>query len=149
MRGKALFWWSWLLVVSGGVVAAGLVMLLAPGLTRLLFSLLVFASPSAIDRFGQQAVGYTTLAHGVLGAVMVGWGLALLTIVAGPLRHCSHEAWTTCAVSVAAWFIADTAFSLATGFWQNAILNIVLAILFGLPLAGIRGTCEGRPERFA
>ena len=149
MRGMALFWWFWLLVVSGGVVAAGLVMLLAPGLTRLLFSLLLFASPVTIDRFGQQAVGYATLTHGVLGAVLFGWGVMLLAIVAGPLRRQSREAWTTCAISVAAWFIADTGFSLATGFWQNAVLNGVLAILFGLPLVGIRGTCEGRPERFA
>jgi hypothetical protein len=73
MRGMALFLWLWLLVVSGGVVAAGLVMLFAPGLTRLLFSLLVFASPATIDRFGAPAAGYIGLAHGVLGAVMVGW----------------------------------------------------------------------------
>jgi cytosine/uracil/thiamine/allantoin permease len=73
----------------------------------------------------------------------------LLIVVAGPLRRRSREAWTACAISVAAWFIADMAFSLTTGFWQNAVLNVVLAILFAVPLAGIHDACERRPERLA
>jgi hypothetical protein len=33
-------------------------------------------------------------------------------------------------VSLAAWLIPDTTLSLWSGFWQNAVLNVVLAILF-------------------
>ncbi len=146
MRGKALFWWLWLVVVSGGVVAAGLVMVSAPGLTRRLFGLLVFASPTTIDGFGALPVRYVTLVHGVLGAVMVAWGTALLLILLGPFRRASREAWFTVAVSLVAWFIPDTAVSLATGFWQNAVLNVVLAILFALPLGATYGVCDRRRE---
>ncbi len=146
MRGRAHFWWLWLVVVSGGVVAAGLVMVLAPGLTRRLFSLLVFAAPQTIDGFGALPARYIALAHGVLGAVMVGWGVALLAILFGPFRRGSREAWVTVTVSLAAWFVTDTSLSLATGFWQNAVLNVVLAILFAVPLAATFGACDRRPE---
>jgi len=36
-------------------------------------------------------------------------------------------------VSLAAWFNPDTAFSLLSGFWQNAVLNCVMALLFTVP----------------
>ena len=146
MRGKALFWWLWLVVVSGGVVVAGLVMVLAPGLTRRLFSLLVFASPETIDGFGALPALYVALAHGVLGAVMVGWGAALLVVLFGSFRHGWREAWLIVAVSVAAWFVPDTALSLATGFWQNAVLNVAVAVLFAMPLAATWSTCSRRPK---
>ena len=144
MRGKAFFWWLWLAVVSAGVVAAGLVMVLAPGLTRRLFSLLVFASPETIDGFGAPAARYIAVAHGVLGAVMIGWGAALLAILLGPFRHGSREAWVAVTVSLAAWFVADTALSLATGFWQNAVLNVVLVVLFAVPLGATHRGCARR-----
>ncbi len=64
------------------------------------------------------------------------WGVALLFVVLGPLRRGSREAWLTYTVSVAAWFVADTAFSLWTGFWQNALLNSVFALALAIPLAG-------------
>jgi hypothetical protein len=144
MRGKVLFWWLWLVVVSGGVMVAGLVMVLAPGLTRRLFSLLVFASPETIDGFGALPARYIALTHGVLGAVMVGWGAVLLLLLIGPFRRGSREAWVTVAVSVTAWFMLDTAFSLVTGFWQNAVLNIVVAVLFAVPLSATYRACQGR-----
>ncbi len=36
---------------------------------------------------------------------------------------------------VTAWFTPDTAFSLWSGFWQNAVLNVAVATLFAVPLA--------------
>ena len=149
MRGRAFFWWCWLMVVSAGVVLAGLVFVLAPGLTRRLFSLLAFATPETIDAFGDPAVPYVSLVHAVLGAVMVGWGVALLLIVSGPLRRRSREAWWTVSLSLAAWLIPDTAYSLWSGFWQNAVLNAVVAVLFAVPLAATYRDCDRRPEPLA
>ncbi len=134
------------MVISVGVVLAGHVFVLAPGLTRRLFSLLAFGTPEAIDSLGDPAVPYVSLVHAVLGAVMVGWGVALLLIVWGPLRRRSHEAWWTVSLSLAAWLIPDTAFSLWFGFWQNAVLNAVVAVLFGVPLAATYRVCDRRPE---
>ncbi len=90
--------------------------------------------------------GYIALAHGVLGAVMVGWGAVLLIVLIGPFRRGTREGWLIVAVSVAAWFVPDTALSLATGFWQNAVLNVVVAVLFAVPLAATWSACDRRPE---
>jgi hypothetical protein len=39
------------------------------------------------------------------------------------------------AVSVGAWYLLDTANSLWFGFWPNAVLNTVFALLFAGALA--------------
>lgn len=129
-------WFNWLLLVVLGVMLFGIGMILAPGLIRQAFSLLLYAAPHAVDSdFGAPAVAYVTLLHGVLGAVMFGWGVALLLILRGPFLRGRREAWNIFCISVAAWFVPDTLFSLWTGFWQNAVLNSVFALLFVVPLA--------------
>jgi hypothetical protein len=131
-------WINWLLAVSVGVVAFGLVLVLLPSLTRQGFSLLVYASPERIDAFGQEPVRYISLAHAVLGGVMVGWGAALFYITRTLLASGSRIAWNLVAVSVVAWFIPDTSYSLLSGYWQNALLNTVFLVLFAVPLLATR-----------
>ncbi len=41
-------------------------------------------------------------------------------------------------VSVAAWIVPDTLFSPWTGFWQNAVLNAAILLLFAIPLVATR-----------
>ena len=65
---------------------------------------------------------------------MFGWGVALLFVLLGPFRRGSREGWLTLTVSLLAWFVPDTAFSLWSGFWQNAALNAIFAVLFAVPL---------------
>ncbi len=136
-RRNEAFWFRWLVIVTGGVMVFGLLMLLAPGWMRQFFSLLLYSDAAQIDGFGGQAVPYITLAHGVLGSVMFGWGAALLFVLLGPFRSGKREGWQMLAVSIAAWFIPDTLFSLITGFWPNALLNAVIAVLFAIPLAAM------------
>ena len=134
MKNSALFWWRWLIVVSVGVMLFGLSMVVLPDITKHLFSLLLFSSPEAIAGFGEPAVSYIGLVHGVLGAVMFGWGVMLLLVLLGPFRSGSREAWLTLLVSLAAWYIPYTIFSLWSGYLQNAVLNTTLAFLFTAPL---------------
>lgn len=129
------FWVQWLIAVTFGVMAFGLILVLAPGSTRQGFSMLVYSDADRIAAFGPEAVAYIALVHAVLGAVMFGWGVALLLIVRGLFARGAIEGWQIVAVSVAAWFVPDTAFSLWSGFWQNALLNVVFIILFAVPLA--------------
>jgi hypothetical protein len=128
------FWINWLLAVSAGVMAFGLMLVLAPALTRQGFSLLVYASPDRIDSFGAEQIRYISLVHAVIGGVMVGWGAALFhvtrTLLAGGVR----AGWNLIALSVAAWFVPDTAYSMLSGFWQNALLNTAFLALFAVPL---------------
>jgi len=139
LTGKSLFWWRWLVVVTAGVLLFGLSMVVAPGFTLRAFGLLYFFSAQKIAAFGEPAVSYIVLMHGVLGAVMFGWGVALLVVLLGPFRRGSSEAWLTLSLSLTAWFVPDTAFSLWSGFWQNALLNAVFAVLYAVPLVATRG----------
>jgi len=113
----------------------GLALVLLPGLARAGFSLLVYAAPGRLGAFGTEAVAYISLVHAVLGGVMFGWGIALLLVVRGPFARGEREGWQIVFVSVGAWFVSDTAFSLWSGFWQNAVLNLVFIVLFAVPLA--------------
>lgn len=136
---RFVFWWRWLLVVTAGVVLFGALLLLAPGLTRRLFGLLLYGAQGRLDTFPAEALAYITLTHGVLGAVMFGWGLVLLMLLFGPFRRRSGEAWRMLAVSLLAWFVPDTLYSLWSGFWQNAALNLVFALLYAPALIATKG----------
>ncbi len=133
------FWINWLLVVAAGGVAFGLVLVLSPSISRQGFSLLVYASPAHIDTFGQEQVRYISLAHAVIGGVMLGWGVAIFYITKSLLARGERIAWNVVALSVGAWFVPDTLYSLISGYWQNAVLNTVFLALFALPLWATRG----------
>jgi hypothetical protein len=139
----SVFWCRWLLAVTIGVMLLGLALVLAPGLARQGFSLLIYGDAERLSTFGAEATAYISLAHGVLGAVMFGWGVALLFVVRRLFASGASEGWEIVAVSVAAWFVPDTAFSLWSGFWQNAALNLVCVVLFAVPLAA---TYRNRPR---
>jgi hypothetical protein len=72
-----------------------------------------------------------------MGSVMIGWGTALLLVLRGPMQRNLPEGLKIFGVSLLVWFIPDTTFSIASGFWQNAILNLVFAILFLIPLTAL------------
>lgn len=131
-------WWQMLVAVTSGLIAFGLILVLLPGLTRQGFSWMIYGSPAHLDAFAANAVAYISLVHAVLGAVMVGWGSLMLWLTLGPLRRGRREAWTMFVAALLAWFIPDTAYSLLSGFWQNAVLNTVFALLFALPLIALK-----------
>lgn len=81
------FWIRWLLAASLLVVVFGLALVLAPGLTRQGFSLLVYGSAARLDAFGPEPARYVSLTHAVIGGVMVGWGVALLYTTWALLRR--------------------------------------------------------------
>jgi hypothetical protein len=138
------FWRRWLTAASIVVILFGLSMVLAPGPLKKFFAILLYSSPGALDAFTAPAVSYIALAHAVLGSVMFGWGIALLLILFGPFRRGAREGWRMLAISLAAWFVPDTAFSLWSGFWRNAVLNAALAVLFAVPLAATYRVFRGR-----
>jgi uncharacterized membrane protein YhaH (DUF805 family) len=136
---RFLFWWRWLVVVTLGVLLFGITLIVAPEFTRRFFGLLLFSAPETLATFGSPAVAYLTLLHGVLGAVMVGWAVALLFVLIGPFRQRSKQGWLALVVPLLAWFVPYTALSLWSGFWPNAALNLVFAVLFAVPLAATSG----------
>lgn len=136
------FWKKWLNVWSFSVVLFGLFLAGAAfpstdGLVRMLFELIApepFA-PSASLRF----------AIGLMGAVTMGWGGTLFAVFQA--AHCLDTAnarpiWRLVAGVAIIWFIIDSAISIATGFWLNALSNTVFIALLFLPIirtAALRG----------
>lgn len=140
-------WYRWLQVSVGILMVFGISMVLTPGWIRGFFGLMVYGSAAALEtRFSGGANDYIFLVHGVLGSVMFGWGLAMFLILRGPFRRGEREGWNMLALPLAAWFIPDTAFSLYTGFWQNAVLNSGFALLFAIPLIATRRAFSAGPQ---
>lgn len=49
----------------------------------------------ALNEFAASTADYLTFTHAVLGAVIIGWGVAVLFIVLGPFRRGSPDGWYT------------------------------------------------------
>jgi hypothetical protein len=131
-------WLDWLRIATIALIVFGLLLVVAPAFARQGFSLLVYSSSGRIEDFGAEAASYIELTHAVMGAVMVGWGVALLLLLRGPMRRNLSEGILIYTVSLTCWFIPDTIFSLVSGFWENAILNVVFALVFAIPLVALR-----------
>lgn len=132
-------WYRWLYTTILLIMIFGISMVMAPSAIKLFFSTLIYSDMNAIETtLGERANEYIVLVHGVLGTVMFGWGVTMLLALRGPFRKGERIGWLLIAVPLTAWYIPDTVFSIYTGFWQNAILNTLLAGLFAVPLAASR-----------
>lgn len=129
------FWFRWLIAADIIVIVFGTAQALLPDLVRQGFSLLVFSSSSYINTFPQDAIRYITLTHAVMGSVMIGWGISMMYTLFTQFRNGEWTGWVSIAVAMTLWFIPDTVMSIATGFWQNAVLNVGFILLFVIPLA--------------
>jgi hypothetical protein len=99
---------------------------------------MVYGTTEAMESFGAEQVRYISLAHAVLGGVLVGWGFALFYAVKTFFASHARATWNLVAGSLAAWFIPDTGYSLSSGYWQNAVLNLGFLVVFALPLWAAR-----------
>jgi len=147
--GVKLFWRKWMVVVTWGIIAAGVSMAVLPETMNRFFSLLFFFIPDHYISFGEPASGYITFAHGMLGSATAGWGIAMLGVLYGSFREGSRKAWQAIAYSVAVWFTLNTAVSFVYGLWQNAILNLIIAELYVIPLFATFRQFFGKSEAAA
>ncbi|MHB0915097.1 MAG: hypothetical protein ACYC57_10735 [Thermoleophilia bacterium] len=138
MDRRTAFWWRWLVVAALVVLLFGAAFVFLPGPLQRLFESLYFA-PRSSAPLGADAADYVAFMGAVLGAVMAGWAVLLLYVLYGPFRRMEPAAWDMIAVSLGAWYILDTAFSLFSGFWQNAVLNTGMLVMFAAPLAATYG----------
>jgi hypothetical protein len=124
-----------LLTVIVGLAVFGAALVLLPGTVTRLFAWIAYGSAERVVAFGPDAVAYVQLVHAILGAMTLGWALTLLAVVAWFWRLNPARAWLAVAAPAAAWFVLDTGYSLASGFWRNAVFNAAFALAFALPLA--------------
>ena len=129
-----LFWWYWLIGVTAGVVGFGLALVLTPNLMHRFFNWWFFSASKTNASLSDPATSYLAFTYGVLGAVMVGWAVALFAFLLGPFRRGEREGWYSLTFSIIIWFGLDSVLSLVAGFFENAILNAVFLLLFAVPL---------------
>jgi hypothetical protein len=125
---------SALTVVIVGLAVFGAALVLLPGPTTRLFSWIAYGSAGRVAAFGPEAVAYVQLVHAILGAITVGWALTLLGVVAWLWHGDPDRAWLAVAAPAAVWFVLDTGYSLASGFWRNAVFNALVALALAVPL---------------
>ncbi len=130
-------WWKWLIVDSGFVIFFGLAMLLfnmsiLKPLSRVCYNSFFqnaqFNSISAPELFFQQWL------YGVLGAIMIGWGIMLLCIIYFSFRKLEKWSWYSITLSLVIWYLLDTAISVFYRVYINALLNTGFFIILGMPL---------------
>lgn len=126
------FWWTWLLVLQALVAVSGLLLVLLPDSARQAFSLLVYGSAEQIDRYGPEAVRYISLVHAVLGAVLAGWAATMAGLIWHVHRIHPQLVRRVLAVSLGIWFVPDTMYSLLSGYWPNAVLNVLFLVMYGI-----------------
>ena len=139
MNARSRFWWRWLIAATTVVAVFGAGLLLLPAPMQQVLGALYFPAPASPPTLDARAASYVMFTAAVLGAVMIGWAVMMFLVLLGPFRRGEREAWTMLVVSLTAWFVPDTAFSLLSGFWPNAVLNVGLGILFAIPLAATSG----------
>jgi hypothetical protein len=127
--------------VAGTVIVFSALMLVTRLVTDGLFNWMFFGETGEPAGFPADAVDYYRVIYGVLGAVMIGWFLLVIWVVRGPLANGVAGAWGALVVSIGGWFAIDTTFSLASGFPENAVLNLVFLGAFA------PGLWLTRPER--
>jgi ABC-type multidrug transport system fused ATPase/permease subunit len=132
------FWSKVLLAVIVATLVFGLSLVYLPQIMQPIFNMIIFNTTES--PFDPEAARYITFVFGVLGAVMVGWTIALIFLA----RRGGREAWQAITVSVVVWYVIDTIFSIYSGYAANAVLNTVVLAAFAVPLFMIyRGLQKG------
>ena len=117
---RGMLLWCGGVIVFGGVLAAGA------------FAPTDAPAMALLRLFGGHPPLLTTelrFAVGLMGAVSLGWGATLMAVAATTpaiAPEVVDALWRRVTWAVVAWFVVDSAISVATGFWPNAVSNAVL-----------------------
>jgi hypothetical protein len=141
------FWTTWMMVWCGATLVLGLVM--AGGAfpatdmpARLYYSLVSGFSlePGFLDAAGLR---FTV---GVLGAVLIGWAIAIYALIAAA-DSAGAPAWRGLTASMASWFVIDCTISVLSGFPLNAAANTVFLVTYLVPVivSGVLGQIKRAP----
>ena len=130
----ARFWSVWLMAWCGGVLAFGALLVTAaiPGVDGAARALFVLFSNNSVDQaiFEQPAVRFGL---GLQGALTIGWGLTMFALLQAA-NTVGAPLWRALTFAVLAWYVIDSAISVSTGFWINAVSNTTLVAAYMAPI---------------
>lgn len=129
------FWKNWLTIWAWGVIVFGAILGLftfpaTEGPSRLFYALIQKPVPAQPD-------DYFRFAMGLMGCISMGWGLTMLTCFKAAWMMEPDKAkgiWRSFTFAVLFWFVTDSIASIYTGFPFNAVSNIVLVVLYVIPI---------------
>ena len=142
-KSKSNLWVDYMTVVAGLVIVFAAGMVLTPWVSDGLFGWMFLGETGDPPGASEEIAEYLQFTHGILGAVMIGWMIVVIWLVRGPVAAGDQAAWRALTASIVGWFLIDTTYSLISGFWENAVLNVVFMLAF---LPGLAGT---RPQQAA
>lgn len=133
-------WTTQMSLWCGGVIAFGLLLIsgafaATDAAKTLLLEMLGAETPIAYDPLHRFSIA-------LMGAVSLGWGATLLAVARITPDLSAQQAqklWRMVTLSVLLWFVVDSALSVATGFWRNAIPNMVLLVWYLALVARLPG----------
>lgn len=123
---NCLHMWIWMVIGFAGLFAAAGV----PGLDGGAGLFYWVVSGGTVDASHFDGPGMR-ISVSLVGAVMLGWGCAMLAVWRA--SGADPAVWRGLARAVLIWFVVDSALSVATGFPFNAVSNTAFVALFMLP----------------
>jgi hypothetical protein len=128
------FWKTWLTlwclcVIIFGLILAGAAFTATDGIAAALFNLI---GPEPF--VPTQGLRFSV---GLMGAVTIGWGGTFYAAfkaahLVDPAK--ASEIWRIIVTVALVWFAIDSAISIATGFWMNAVSNTVFMTFLLIPI---------------
>lgn len=119
------------------ITGAALALAALPALNlpmRLLADILIWP----LDQAQTLGLPETRLAFAIGGGVMLGWGLMIWQLAGEPLERAPDAVRGIIRSSVLAWFVVDSAGSVASGAALNVVPNLVFLALFLVPMRRVR-----------
>ncbi|MFM8820388.1 MAG: hypothetical protein ACKOD3_07600 [Phenylobacterium sp.] len=140
--------WEVLLQATlAGLAVMGLVLLLTPSIGEMFFYVVYFGALQPPEPFSEEARGYIRFAHGVLGAMMLGWMVLIHRLARISADGPPASNWSLIRISIGTWFVIDTTFSIVHGVYGNVLLNLACAIGILVPLHfGLRAPAKPEPR---
>jgi hypothetical protein len=145
------FWQKWLLVTTILVILFGTLLILPieSEILDLMFNDRIEAIFWPDTMIAPGVTHFRQWLYGVLGATMVGWGIMMAFITAGPFHKRETWAWYSIALSIGIWYIADTIVSISYGALFNAAFNTAILLLFLPPMLGTFKSFHSTQSEFA
>ena len=110
------------------MIAFGLAIVVVPWVRQDLFNWIATGSSSQPGNMTDEAFEYLRLSLSLVGALTFGLAISMWFIARYALAKGQAWGWNALAVTIGAWFIVDSAASIATGFPRNAISNVLLTL---------------------
>lgn len=133
------FWRNWLrgasilLILTGALTALIIIPALA-GPTRAFAAAVFWPTDLTAQAFSPVA----TLALGISGAVMMGWGTTIYVVATHGQGESFHWVRRAIVGGLLVWFLVDNIVSITVGATLNVASNTVFALVFLLPFLASR-----------